>query len=218
LKRVIVVDGEKVVADVDEELPIVDVDMDIRRVAAQMGFWGNVKGAAEREKEATDAYYRRWRGQKTLDVNKAQPSLSEYKVKAEVEADDQFLKLKDAYARCCEACEVAGNMFTALEKRANLLQSVGAKLRTELEAGRKATTKVRVPSAAPKPAEVDEDEEAKDEATPVVEAPVPVAETPAPAEFEPDDEGDSPAAAKEKMSKLKLGKKKKGSTSDAGKD
>lgn len=175
LKRVIVVDGEDICVDVDAELPIVDVDEDMRRVAAQMGYWGAVMGAAEREKEAVDAFYRRWRAQTQNAILESDPKLSEYKVKSRIEAEAKFLELKDAYARCCEAHTTSRNTFEALGRRANLLQSMGAKLRTELEAGRKTTTKARPASAAP--------------------APPPVTSV--------DDDGDDPGDARGKMTKLK---------------
>lgn len=138
-ERTLVVEGEVVELDV-RSMAIVDIDDDMRRVAMLMAYWGAVMGAAERERDETDAFYRRWRAQKTESVLSEEPRLAEFKVRAAVEADDNFLKLKKAHAQCVEAYTTAKSMFEACGRRSNQLQSMGAKQRTELETGRKSTT------------------------------------------------------------------------------
>lgn len=128
-KREIVVMGQVVELNVDADLPIADISADMDKVAAQMAWWGSVWAAAEREKIDADAYYRRWRAQKTNDVLAADPKLAEWKLKAAIEADENFVKLKAALAQAEENTLLARNVFLSLDKKANQLQSRGAAAR-----------------------------------------------------------------------------------------
>lgn len=192
-KREIVVDGETIVVDVNGDMPIVDVHDDMCNVSALMAYWGAIFGAAEREKESVDSFYRRWRAQRTNEILLADNKLAEYKVKSAIEADDEFLKFKDASSRCTEACVTAKSVFESLGRKANLLQSMGARIRTELEAGRKVVTKMKPRSVIPVAEPELDDEEALDTATP--------------SDHEESD-GDSPSAARAKLKRLQERKKK----------
>lgn len=133
-KRVIKVNGVSVDLDVRRDLVISSIDEAQRNVASEMGWWASVWAAAVEEYESAEAYYRQWRARKQEAVLSAEPKLAEYKVKAAIEADDNFYKLKRALAKAKENVVLAENTFKSFDKKANLAQSLGAKKRSELGA------------------------------------------------------------------------------------
>jgi len=133
--RTIVVNGTKIEVNVtaEGELLVDDLDTDMARVASQMGWWASCCAAAEREAAEAEAHYRRWHGQAFLDVLAKDPKLSVDKVKAHIEADDQFLRLKTALAKAQENVVLTTKMFVAFEMKGKQLQSRGARERAERE-------------------------------------------------------------------------------------
>jgi hypothetical protein len=117
------------------ELPIsVDLSSDMDRVAAQLAYWGAVAADAEAELTKVDAWYRRYRAETTRDVLANDPKLPEWKVKNAVEVSDGFIKHKDAIALAEKNLALCEAMVRAFDKKANQLQSRGAKVRSELGA------------------------------------------------------------------------------------
>jgi hypothetical protein len=117
------------------ELPIsVDLSSDMDRVAAQLAYWGAVAADAEAELTKVDAWYRRYRAETTRDVLAKDPKLPEWKVKNAVEVSDGFIKHKDAIAMAEKNLALCEAMVRAFDKKANQLQSRGAKVRSELGA------------------------------------------------------------------------------------
>lgn len=133
-KRTIKVNGEEVTLDVSVDLFVGDLSGDMDRVAAQMGFWGNVWAAAVQERDEAEAYYRQWRARMTEKILEGDPKLAEWKVRARVEADGTFLKLKHALALAEGNVIMAKATFESLDKKSNQLQSKGAMSRSELDA------------------------------------------------------------------------------------
>lgn len=127
------VNGVSVKTDLDEELEINDIDEDMKRVAAQMAYWGSVWAAAEAEREQAEAYYRNWRADKGEQIMKADPKLAEWKVKQRIEADASFSKLKGAQAAALQNATLARSVFESFRTKANVLQSKGAMYRAELD-------------------------------------------------------------------------------------
>lgn len=157
-KRKIVVWGEEVTIDVDVDLPIADVSQDFVRIGSLLAYWASVRETAFREAKQTDAEYRAWRAKKTLAILADDPKLSEYKVKATIEADPKFLKYKNAHAACEEAAGIAGGVFVALDKKANALQSKGAMMRSTLH-GEDLSTPEEPRSAPQRATSVEDDED-----------------------------------------------------------
>lgn len=129
--RVITVAGQDVELNIEDELVIADLSEGMDRVAAQMAWWGSVLASAEGEKIEVDAFYRRWRAGRVQEILDKTPSLAEWKVKAAVEADPDFVKMKKAIATAEENAVLALRVFMAFEKKANQLQSRGALTREE---------------------------------------------------------------------------------------
>ena len=127
-KRAIVVDGVRVNVD-SSELTIDSIDQAQRTSSRMIAFWASVWGAAEAEREAADAKYRQWRAQATWELLNSDPKLSEWKVKASIEAHADFLKLKNALAKAIDHATTARGMWEACIRRSNLAQSVGANKR-----------------------------------------------------------------------------------------
>lgn len=133
-KRKITVAGIEVELDTADGLPIADISADMDQVASQMAWWASVWAAAERERMEADAFYRRWRGIETLRHAETKPPPAEWKVRAMVEADPKFVEYKAAMARAEENVTLAKGVWESYAKKANMLQSRGARERQELEA------------------------------------------------------------------------------------
>jgi len=133
-KRTITVNGEEVTMDVRVDLFVGDLSGDMDKVAAQMGFWGNVWAAAIQERDDADAHYRAWRARTTGEILKADPKLAEWKVKSKIEAHPNFLKYKHATAIAEGNVIQCKATFESLDKKSNQLQSKGAMSRSELDA------------------------------------------------------------------------------------
>ena len=122
------------------ELPIgVDLDEEMDRVSAQLGYWGSVLAAAKKEQIKVDASYRRFRAIANEEILKKDPKLAEWKVKAKIEALDGFSQYKDAIAQAEENVELCAAMVRAFDKKANVLQSKGAHVRDVIKSQGKYT-------------------------------------------------------------------------------
>lgn len=117
------------------ELPIgSDLSDEMDRVSAQLAYWGSLAAEAQAELIQVDAWYRRFRAQTSTDVLAKDPKASEWKVRNVVEGSDGFIKHKDAIALAEKNLGVCEAMARAFEKKANQLQSKGARVRSELNA------------------------------------------------------------------------------------
>lgn len=117
------------------ELPIgVDLSEEMDRVSAQLAYWGAVAADAAAELTQVDAWYRRWRAYVAAAALVADPKMSEWRVKNAIEAHDKFIAQKDAIAMAEKNLALCEAMVRAFEKKANQLQSRGAKARAEIGA------------------------------------------------------------------------------------
>jgi hypothetical protein len=117
------------------ELPIgADLSEEMDRVAAQLAYWGAVAADAAAELTQVDAWYRRWRAEATAAALAADPKASEWKVKNKVEAHDKFIEYKNAIALAEKNLGLCEAMVRGFDKKANQLQSRGAKARAEIGA------------------------------------------------------------------------------------
>jgi len=140
-RRTITVAGTVVEVNTDEQM-ISDIGADMTKVASQMAWWASVMGEAERELIEVDADYRAWRSGKVAALP---ASLAEWRVKAAIDGDTEFKTHKRAIARCEGNITTARGMFDAFAKKANVLQSKGANVRSEVD-----TIGLHTP-AAPRP-------------------------------------------------------------------
>lgn len=127
-KRFIIVSGTKVEIDTKTDMMISDISDDMDRVAASMAWWSSVWAEAESEHVRLDAAYRAWRGRKTAAID---GKLPEWKAKAAIEADPEFLSHKGEIARAEGNIIAARGQFDSFDKKANALQSKGAMVRQE---------------------------------------------------------------------------------------
>ena len=128
------VDGLPVEANLDEELEIDDVSTDMDKVAAQMAYWGAIWAAAQGEQEAADAYYRQWRANKGKALLESDGKLAEWKTRQEIEADPKFMKIKQGLATAIRNATLCRAIYESFRTKANMLQSKGAMMRSELDA------------------------------------------------------------------------------------
>jgi hypothetical protein len=168
-KRKITVNGTEIEFSTKTHFPVGDVSDDMRDVSALMAWWGSVWAAAAAEQINADAFYRAWRAQTSEKMLAEDGKLSVEKLKNKVEAHPEFLKCKKALALAEENVTLAKAAFNSLDKKANLLQSLGANFREERRATG-LTTPENPKSAQAASAEVDEDDD--EAAAPVDEAKV----------------------------------------------
>ncbi len=117
------------------ELPIgAHLSDEMDRVSAQLAYWGSIAAEAKAELTQVDAWYRRFRAQHTAEVLASDPKASEWKVRNRIEATDTFIKHKQAIALAEKNLGLAEAMVRAFDKKANQLQSKGARVRSELNA------------------------------------------------------------------------------------
>ncbi len=158
-KRTITVQGTKVEFNTRTHFPVGDLSADMGDVASAMAWWGSVWAAAAAEAIDADAYYRAWRAQTSEKFLAEDGKLSVDKLKNKVEGHPDFLKCKKALALAEENVTLSKACFNALEKKGNMLQSLGAKTRAELGATGMSTP--AEPKSAPRvkaPVEDDDDE------------------------------------------------------------
>lgn len=117
------------------ELPIgPNLSQEMDRVGALLGYWGSVLADATGELKKVDAWYRKFRAEVTNEVLAKDPKIAEWKLKARIEATDGFIQHKNALAMAEKNVRLCEAMVRAFDKKANQLQSKGAKIRTELNA------------------------------------------------------------------------------------
>lgn len=150
------------------ELPIVDLDPAMRRVASDVAWWSAVAGAAEQEAREADAHYRAWRARAAEAILMAEPGLSEWKVKNRIDADSNFLILKTAIARAVGVTLKCRGMVDAYRERAAQLQSLGARKRAELEALRVHTPGKRADEGEGSEVDNDDHDDGDDSAFPAL--------------------------------------------------
>jgi hypothetical protein len=132
----------------EELTEIVDVNEGMKGAASQIAYWGNVLSLAEALAEEADASYRGWRAKSISELLSADPKLAEWKAKAEVEASVGFQLHKLAQARANRNVSSLQRLLMGLTHKSELLRSVGARQRAELEATGM-TTRFRDPDADP---------------------------------------------------------------------
>lgn len=160
-KRKITVNGTEIEFDTRTHFPVGDISDDMRDVASAMAWWGSVWAAAEAERIVADSFYRAWRARLSEKLLSDDPKLSVEKLKNKVEAHPEFMKCKQALALAEENVTLCKAAFNSLEKKGNMLQSLGAKTREELRVT--GLTTPSEPSSAPRSRPpVDEDEPAVD--------------------------------------------------------
>ena len=133
MRQTIKVQGEDVSVAAMEAAIGVDLSSEMDRVSAQLAYWGAVEAGAKAEHTMVDAYYRKFRADFTLNAMN-HPKASEWKIRAQIEASPAFLQHKQAIAAAEKNLAVAQAMVRAFEKKANQLQSKGARQRAELGA------------------------------------------------------------------------------------
>lgn len=117
------------------ELPIgANLSDEMDRVAAQLAYWAAVVADAKAELTQVDAWYRRYRAEFALKVLGKDGKVPDWKVKYQIEASDGFVQHKNAVALAEKNLSLAEGMVRAFDKKANQLQSKGARIRSELNA------------------------------------------------------------------------------------
>ncbi len=137
-RQTIKVDGTDVevfIMGKGSSLPIgADLSEEMDRVSAQLAYWSAVAAEAKRDVIRVDAHYRRFRAIASNAALEATANLAEWKVKARVESTDGFIQHKEAVALSEKHLVLCNGMVMAFDKKANQLQSIGAKRRSEMGA------------------------------------------------------------------------------------
>lgn len=131
---VVTVDGVAIEVDVDEDTAIVDLDGDMDRIASLLGWYGNLVAAAKEHADSLDTNYRAWRGRRVTSILASEVKLAEYKVNARINAERDFLTHKRGIAAAVRVVVRLERAWSALDRKASILQSKGALYRSELQA------------------------------------------------------------------------------------
>lgn len=155
------VDGEQLTVNAMDLRISADLNSEMDHAAAWMAYWGSVLAAAKGELERADGAYRAWRGEATQSILAKDPKMAEWKVRETINAHPRFMDYKKAQAACQRNVTLLETRYEAFKMRASLIQSKGARARSEWE---KTGMTTPVPKA-PKKAKVRAGED-----TPVVAA------------------------------------------------
>jgi hypothetical protein len=125
--------AEEIIIDTDEETLITDLSTDMEQIAARISRMGSLLAASERERDQNDARYRKWRASVALQKMKKDQKIAEWKVKASIEETERFEQFKMAASQCTYNCTALYNLIVALREKSQILRSLGATARAELE-------------------------------------------------------------------------------------
>lgn len=137
----VTVDGRAVALDVDADTAITveTLDADMEAIPGLLAWYGRVLAAAIRQRDTLDDRYRAWRATRTQHELGRDAKIAEHKIKAAIEADRGFLLHRAAMAAAEELVTRLAKAHAALEVKADVLRSLGANARAELEAHGMAT-------------------------------------------------------------------------------
>lgn len=137
----VTVDGRAVALDVDADTAITveTLDADMEAIPGLLAWYGRVLAAAIRHRDTLDDRYRAWRATRTQHELGRDGKIAEHKIKAAIEADRGFLVHRAAMAAAEELVTRLAKAHAALEVKADVLRSLGANARAELEAHGMAT-------------------------------------------------------------------------------
>lgn len=129
------VDGEVVELDITAETAIVreQLDEDMDRIASRIAWYGRLLSVLVAHRDSCDDRYRHWRATKAQDVLSRDAKVAEWRVKMSIEADPQFPSHREAIRKANELVIRIEKAIDALEIKAGLLRSIGARERAELE-------------------------------------------------------------------------------------
>ena len=127
-------DGEDVYLDFAPDLTITDISAEMDRVAAEIGWAGEIWGETKRQMIVADAEYRTWRANEARKLLDADPKMPEWKVKAAIESSPGFMIHKKRIADTERNEAVMATVVAAFKHKSEQLRSKGAAKRAELEA------------------------------------------------------------------------------------
>jgi len=132
----LVIDGDEVTKSVDELCRINDTDLDeeMRKAAPDIAYWGAVLADAQEALDTLDTEYRVMRARKTQELLASEPKLAEWKVKAAIESLPEFEAIKSRIAAATRSVGVLWSVYTSMQHKSELIRSVGARKRSELDA------------------------------------------------------------------------------------
>jgi hypothetical protein len=126
-------EGQNLTINTREICLIKDVSSDMEKVSAELAFYGRLTGAAEKSRDRIDAAYRNWKSNQMIAIIGQDPKLAEWKVKAMVEAKDEFAEFKAKHAEMSGVVTSLYWLCRALSHKAEILRSLGATMRSEAE-------------------------------------------------------------------------------------
>lgn len=128
------VDGQRVVLDVDLDTSITNLNSDMDTIATLLGWYGRLYAAAERAAANADTKYRFWRATLGQQIITRDPKTPEYRIRMFIEGSPGFIQHKEHIEACEELATRLQRALVALEKKSDTLRSRGANARAELAA------------------------------------------------------------------------------------
>jgi len=121
----LMVDNKSIEVDISEELRNVD------EIPNKIGYWGSVLSLSIAERIKAESLYRQWRSILVNQILQGNSKLAEWKVKAMVESNDDFLHAKGCIANTAYNCTFAKSMLEALIEKSRLAISEGKNEKTQ---------------------------------------------------------------------------------------
>lgn len=126
--------GKEVEVDIGTDTDVGDIDTGMRTVSALYAWYGTLQASEQRKADELDAKYRYWRSTTTEDRLTKYPKDAEWKVKTYVESQPKFVEFKTLIAKLEENASVLSSAMQALQMKGEMLRSIGARNRVELDA------------------------------------------------------------------------------------
>lgn len=126
------IDGAQVVLDVEADTSIYDLDEDLQSVASLISWYGRILAAARRRLAALEEAATLQRARLVTGLLAADPKLSEWKARFQVDADAGYHNMKMQAIEAKELVDRLWHATVALENKASVLCAMAGKARSEM--------------------------------------------------------------------------------------
>ena len=124
MKGTIIINEEEHQVDTDAALRITDPDADRATVAAEIGHWGAIWAESLQGKGEAEAQLDHWRASALSGLLRGDEKVSEWKAKAVVDAQPDYLALRQSIALWERNATLARCQFEAFKAKAGILEGL----------------------------------------------------------------------------------------------
>lgn len=129
---VILIENKVIKINTGTVLSSPSIDEGMIDISSKIAWYGELLGAAEKEKIRADSEYRHWYAKQLQEIQTKEEKVSEWKAKSKVEAMKEFIAFKTAIGAAEYNVSSLRVLVRALEEESSNLRSRGANLRAEM--------------------------------------------------------------------------------------